>query len=270
MSNSTESQRPFAIAIANEKGGVGKTTTTLALGSILAQLEYRVLFIDLDPQGNLTLSLGYKPQQLPPPSTDLPTRGTLFAQDSYPTEAKNLDLVFARSLIVDEDHQIKVNTADDVYFLSQDLSVISRLPYDFVIIDCPPSMGKITFNTLLVSDFLIIPTQADFFSLYSLKNMLELVNRVRQAGNPGLLYRILITIFEKRNRVHRNIRNQLGHVFGAGVFKTVIEVDTDLKKTAIQGLSSGNTRGVKQYRRLLDELIQYIQETQFSQTNDGS
>ena len=269
MADSTESNKPYVIAIANEKGGVGKSTTTLALGTILAQRGYKVLLIDLDPQANLTLSLGYKPQQMPPSPGNLAMDGTLFAGDVYPTELKNLDLVFARSLIVNEDHQIQVNTGDDDYFLSQDLEVIARLPYDYVVIDCPPSMGKIATNILLISDFLIVPTQADFFSLYALKNMLAMVGRVRQAGNPGLIYRILITLFEKRDRFHRNIRNQLKSMFGVGLFDTVIEVDPELNKTAIQGFPSGNTRGVKQYSRLLDELLAYIQTVKSSQAYYG-
>ena len=259
MSVASERKQPFVIAVANEKGGVGKTTSTLAIGTILAGRGNRVLFIDLDPQGNLTLALGYKPHEMPSPATGLPTVGTLFANDSYTTENKNLDLVFARTLIVNNTYQMQVNTGDDQYFLSQDLGVISTLPYDFVVIDCPPTMGKITVSTLLVSDYLIIPTQVDFFSAYALKNMMELIGVVRQEGNPRLPYRILITLFDRRNRIHNSIRNQLSHTFDSGLFKTVIEVDTELRKTAILGFPTGNTRGVKQYRMLVNELLEDIQ-----------
>lgn len=261
MPDANERTGPFVIAIANEKGGVGKTTSTLAIGTILAQRGNKVLFIDLDPQGNLTLALGFKPHEMPTPNFGLATSGTIFAKDSFRTGTENLDLVFARSLIVDDDYQIRVNTADDNYFLSQDLMIIKSLPYDYVLIDCPPSMGKIAISTLLVSDFLIIPSQAEFFSAFALKDMMELIGVVRQEGNPDLPYRILITLFDKRNRVHHSIKNQLNHTFGDGIFETKIEVDTEMRKTAILGFPTRNTRGVKQYRKLVDELLHYIQQT---------
>jgi len=259
MPDSTGNKKPYLIAVANEKGGVGKTTTTLAIGTILAQSGRKVLFFDLDPQGNLTLALGYKPHEMPTPNLGLGTAGTIFAKDSFRTEDENLDLVFARSLIVDDDYQIQVNTGDDSYFLSQDLMILKSLPYDYVVIDCPPSIGKIAVNTLLASDFLVIPSQAEFFSAFALKDMMELIGLVRQEGNPDLPYRILVTLFDRRNRVHHSIKNQLSGTFGDGIFETIIEVDTELRNTAILGFPTANSRGVKQYRALVKELLEYIQ-----------
>ena len=260
MPDATDSKKPYVIAIANEKGGVGKTTTTLAIGTILAQRDYRVLLIDLDPQGNLTLSLGYKPHDMPTPNLALGTAGTMLARDTFRTEMEDLDLVFGRSLIIDDEYRIRLNTGDDAYFLSQDLMILKGLPYDYVVIDCPPSIGKITINTLLVSDYLIIPSQAEFFSAFALKNMMEVIGVVRQEGNPVLPYRILITIFDKRNRVHHSLKNQIMHTFDTGVFKTIIEVDVNMRKTAILGFPNERTRGVRQYNSLVDELLQDIQQ----------
>ena len=260
MPESPGEKKPFVIAIANEKGGVAKTTTTLAIGTILAQRGCKVLFIDLDPQGNLTLSLGYKPHDMPTPNFGLATSGTLFAKDSYQTEDENLDLVFARSLIVNDEYQMQVNTGDDTYYLSEDLRAAKELAYDYVIIDCPPSIGKIMVSTLLISDFLIIPSQVEFFSAFALKEMMELIGVVRREGNPGLLYRILVTLFDKRNRIHHSIKNQLIHTFGAGIFDTIIEIDTNLRTAAILGFPTEKSRGVKQYRTLVDELLEYIDD----------
>lgn len=259
MQEPIQSKKSYVIAIANEKGGVGKTTTALAVGTILAQKGYKVLFIDLDPQGNLTLALGYKPHEMPTPNHALGTSGTVFAKDSFQTETENLDLVFARSLIVNEDYQMQEKATDNDYSFSQDLSAIKDLPYDYILIDCPPALGKIAIGTLLVSDFLIIPSQAEFFSAFALKEMMELIGVVRQNGNPDLPYRILITLFDRRNRIHHSIKNQLAHTFGSGIFENMIEVDTEMRNTAILGFPTKTTRGVKQYRKLVNELLEYIQ-----------
>jgi chromosome partitioning protein len=261
MSNLPKNKRPVVIAVANTKGGVGKTTTTLAIGAILAQKGNKILFIDLDPQGNLTLSLGYQPHEMPSPAKDLPTKGTLFSENSYRTQDENLDLVFSGSLILDDVYQIQISTGGDSYFHNQDLSVIRTMPYDYVLIDCPPSKGRVTINTLLVSDFLIIPSQMDFYSAYALKDMMELIGNARRAGNPGLSYRILITIFDRRNRIHHIIKNQLSDVLGSGTFETMIEVDTTLRQAGILGFPTGSSRGVRQYRVLVDELLENIHKT---------
>jgi len=257
----TKRNKPHVIAIANEKGGVGKTTTALAVSTILAHRGYKVLVIDLDPQGNLTLALGYKPHEMPTPNFALGTTDTIFAKDSFRTETENLDLVFARSLIVDEDYKMKDNATDDDYSLSLDLVRLRTLPYDYVIIDCPPAMNKIAISTLLVSDYLIIPSQAEFFSAFALKEMMNLIGIVRENGNPNLPYRILITLFDSRNRIHHSIKNQLIGTFGTGVFETMIGIDTEMRKMAILGFPTDDTRGIRQYRKLVDELLDYIQKT---------
>ena len=115
-------------------------------------------------------------------------------------------------------------------------------------------------STLLVSDFLIIPSQVEFFSAFALKEMMEVIGIVRKEGNPDLPYRILITLFDKRNRIHHSIKKQLSHTFEDGLFETMIEIDTTLRKTAILGFSMISGRGVKQYHQLVDELLEYIQK----------
>ena len=245
--------RPCVITIANRKGGVGKTTSVLAIGTILAQRGYRTLLVDLDPQGNLSLSLGFEPHNMPGSSDGL------LEKDILRTDTENLDLVFPRALIIDDNLQVQVNTGDDQYFLSQDLSAALSENYDYVLFDCPPTIGSIMVSSLLISDFLIIPTQADFFSAYALKDMMELVTIARREGNPNLPYRILITLFDKRNQTHHGIKNQLNFTFTGGIFRTMIEADDEIYKTALFGFPAKNTHGVKQYRALVDELLQEIQ-----------
>ena len=258
MSLSSETKRPFVISVANGKGGVGKTTTALAIGTILARRGLRILLIDLDPQGNLTLSLGIKPHKLPLVSDSMPISGSFFTKNSYSTKTDNLHLVFARSLIVDDDYRIQVNTADDLFFLGQDLSALKTLPYDYVIADCPPSIGKIMANTLFASDFLIVPSLAEFFSTSAVMDMMRLIDTVRQARGAILPYRILVTLFERSNQIHNKLKDELRSTHEASMFKTIIEVDMALRQVAILGFPTDNSRGVEQYRRLVDELMDIV------------
>ncbi len=249
-----EHKKPYVIAVANEKGGVGKTTTTLAIGTILAQRGFKVLFIDLDPQGNLTLSLGYKPQDMPASSVPY--------QVETENGLENADLIFARPLVVDNSYRLRVNSRDHVLQLSQDLHDMVSLPYDYVLIDCPPSLEKLAIDALLVSNFLIVPTLADFYSAYALKNVLEMIGIVRQRGNPKLMYRILITLFDRRNSIHHSILNQLTQIFSGGMFNTMIEVDAQLRRAAILGFPTTKCRGAMQYHQLVEEMLKYIREVE--------
>ena len=258
MSGKFEGKRPFVVTIANRKGGVGKTTTTLALGTILARRDQKVLLVDLDPQGNLSLSLGFKPHDMPLFGEHLLNVEHALPGEILKTETSNLDLVYPRTLIVDDDYQVQVNTGDDQYFLKQDLDAVLTLSYDYVLIDCPPTIGKIMVSALLLSDFLVIPTQADFYSSYALKDMMELVEIARREGNENLPYRILVTLFDRRNRTHHAIKNQLDFIFAGGGFKTAIETDQELYKSAILGFPRKKTRGVRQYQDIVDELLQEI------------
>ena len=130
--------------------------------------------------------------------------------------------------------------------------------------DCPPFLGAITTNALSAADLLIIPTQAEYFSAYALRNMMGMIRRVRQESNPGLGYRILITLLDRRNRTHRNIQEQLQNTFGEGLFRTVIEIDTKLRESPIAGLPitryRPGARGSQQYRELAQELTEYVKE----------
>jgi chromosome partitioning protein len=258
MSIAPERKKPFVIAVGNGKGGVGKTTTALAVGTILARRGLKILFIDLDPQGNLTLSLGHKPHRMPPASKDMPTAGTILARDSFHTKYANIHLVFARSLIVNEAYQVQVNTGDELFFLGQDLSVVRSLPYDFVIIDCPPSIEKIVTNTLFTSDFLIIPCQTEFFSAIALNGMIGQVDVVKRVRKTELPFRILITLFDKRNQIHNSLKDYLRNTYASHLFGTIIETDIALRETAIHGFPTDHSRGVSQYRKLVDELMDMI------------
>lgn len=253
----------YVIAISNEKGGVAKTTTTLSLGAAMAEAGCKVLLIDLDPQANLTLALGIEPGSASVTSSHVLIESAPLMSARLSTDIEKLDLVPSHASIESAEQFLPVRT-NYTAGLRHAIENSVPLPYDYIMFDCPPFLGAITSNALSAADLLIIPTQAEYFSAYALRNMMGLIRRVRQDSNPDLGYRILITLLDRRNRTHRNIQEQLQNTFGEGLFKTVIEIDTKLRESPIAGLPithyKPSTRGSQQYRELAQELIDYVKE----------
>lgn len=253
----------YIVAISNEKGGVAKTTTTLSLGAALADAGQKVLVMDLDPQANLTLALGVEPGSSAVTSSHILIESAPLMSARLATEIENLDLIPSHASIESAEQFLPVRTHYTAG-LQRAIEAASPLPYDTILIDCPPFLGAITTNALSAADLLIIPTQAEYFSAYALRNMMGMIRRVRQEGNPGLGYRILITLLDRRNRTHRNIEEQLQNTFGEGLFKTVIEIDTKLRESPIAGLPitryRPSARGSQQYRELAQELTEYVKQ----------
>ena len=252
----------FVIAMSNEKGGVAKTTSTLSLGAALAELNNRVLLIDLDPQANLSLALGLETGEVELTSASVLIDNVAIKSTIRRTEVNNLDLVPCNARIENAEQFLPMRS-HYVSALRNALQAAS-LPYDYILLDCPPALGAITLNALSAADLLIIPTQAEYFSAYALRNMMGTIRRVRQESNPNLAYRILVTLLDRRNRTHRNIFEQLQTTFGQGVFTTVIEIDTKLRESPIAGVPTTQykptSRGSQQYRVLAQELIEYAKE----------
>jgi len=253
----------YVIAVSNEKGGVAKTTTTLSLGAALADMGKNVLLVDLDPQANLTLALGLEPGSTPTTSSHVLIDSAPLLSARLTTEIERLDLIASQASIENAEQYLPVRT-HYTKALRRALDNAAPLPYDYLFFDCPPFLGAITINALSAADLLIIPTQAEYFSAYALRNMMGLIRRVRQESNPALAYRILITLLDRRNRTHRNIQEQLQNTFGEGLFRTVIEVDTKLRESPIAGLPITRyrplARGSQQYQELAQELMEYVQE----------
>ncbi|MFM8368083.1 MAG: ParA family protein [Chloroflexota bacterium] len=257
------------IAVSNEKGGVAKTTTVLSLGAALAELGNRVLLIDLDAQANLTLALGLEPGETELTSSNIMLDNESILNVRRKTEITNLDLIPSSSRIETSEQYLPVRT--NYTTILQRAIQTSGLPYDFIVLDCPPALGAITRNALAAANLLLIPTQAEYFSAYALRNMLGLIRRTREMDNPNLSYRILVTMLDRRNRTHRNIHEQLRSTFGSGVFNTVIELDTKLRESPIAGQPithyKSAARGSTQYRVLAQELMEYAKETENQQAS---
>lgn len=250
------------IAIANEKGGVAKTTTTMSLGGAFVELGHNVLLIDLDPQANLTLATGLQPAKVRRSSADLLLNAAAPLSISRETELPGLDIIPANGEMGLAERFLPIR-ANYTSILSQALAGLSL--YDFILIDCPPSLGAVTTNALTAADRLIIPTQAEYFSAFALRNMLALVKKVSGQDNPNLKYQILITLYDQRNRIHRVLREQIETNFAGQVFKTAIQIDTRLRESAVAGMPvthfAKNSRGAEQYRWLAQELTEDVQET---------
>jgi chromosome partitioning protein len=253
----------YTIAVSNEKGGVAKTTTTISLGAALAEAGKRVLMIDLDPQANLTLAAGLEASAVSISSSNILVEAAPLLSAKQRTEIENLDIIPAHPNIDSAEQYLPIRTNYSAT-LRRAIDNASPLPYEYILFDCPPFLGAITHNALSAAKLLIIPTQAEFFSAYALRNMMGMIRRVRQESNPDLAYRILITMLDRRNRTHRNIEEQLRNTFEKGLFETVVEIDTKLRESPIAGLPithyKPSSRGSQQYRVLAQELMEYAKE----------
>jgi chromosome partitioning protein len=280
--------KPVVIAIANQKGGVAKTTTVVSLGGALAHHNQEVLVVDLDAQANLTLALGKDPSRVRGAVTEVLFNSASLLSVSRETSIPGLDLVPAnagmdlaeRFLPVRKDYETILRRAlrselrptADRPSASSSPSTPSyqaasspnppAIHYDFVLLDCPPFLGAVTLNALVASDILIIPTQPEYFSAHALRTMTAQIRQVRSQHNPELIYRILITLSDRRNRIHREVGEQIRSTFGEGVFQTIIEVDTKLRESAIEGLPithhRSQSRSALQYDALAQELLAYV------------
>lgn len=252
----------YILAIANQKGGVAKTTTVVSLGGALAKMGNEVLLVDLDAQANLTLSLGNDPNGAHGSIADVLLNSADIYSVSRQSGIEGIDLVPANQ---------EMDLAERFLPIRQNYECIlrdglnGRQAYDFILLDCPPSMGAVTLNALNAAHMLIIPTQPEYFSAHALRNMMAATRKVRGQNNPDLVYRVLITMQDRRNRIHRELSEQILNTFGDGVFRTVIQLDTKLRESAVAGLPITHyrttTRSTLQYNALAEELIQYVEET---------
>jgi chromosome partitioning protein len=248
----------YIITLSNGKGGVAKTTTSIALGGALSELGYRVLLIDLDPNANLTLGFKSFPEKPIEYSKDLFLSSRSHPIQPLKTGYPNLDLIPSDGYMPLLD---KGSSDSDLSMrlLRHSLHALPPDSYDFILIDCPATLGFITINALTAANLLIIPTQSEFFSAYALQTMFSLVVGVRKKFNPNLKYRILVTQLDLHLRDHNNILNQLQIHLGESLYKTRIFIDPLLRDSQIEGIpityARPNSTCALQYRRLAQEII---------------
>jgi chromosome partitioning protein len=249
------------IAIANQKGGVGKTTTAINLSAALALSGKKVLLVDVDPQGNSSLSF-LDPRTLENSVYELLTEPAVSAEDVIrKTKVEGLDILPAKISLAKFESKL-LGEFDAPFRLKDKLEAMSKV-YDFILIDTPPTLGLITVNALVSSDYLIIPIQSSYFALEGSDDLLETVEKVKARPNPKLqVLGVIITLHDKRTTLARDIFEQIKQVFGEKVFTTVINRSIRLEespayKETIFTFAPQST-GAVEYSSLCQEVINRV------------
>lgn len=217
------------ISIANQKGGVGKTTTAINFSAILSLGGFRVLLVDIDPQANATSGLGFNPANFPMSIYDVLIRGTDPGELIVPCEIENLYLLPSTKDLAGAEVEL-VNEFSRETRLKKGLEKIKE-NYNFIIIDCPPSLGLLTVNALTASDSVIIPLQCEYFALEGLAKLMNTIDLIKKHLNPSLkIEGILLTMYDGRNNLSREVEREVREHFKELVFKTVIPRNVKLSE----------------------------------------
>ncbi len=246
------------ISVSNQKGGVGKTTTALSLSAALGVLEKKVLLIDMDPQSNATSGLGIDANEANLSSYDLINGNYKPSKLIIQTSSPNLDIIPAKIDLVGLEIEI-ISKSEREYLLKNALKSIKE-KYDFIIIDCPPSLGLITLNALTCSNSVIIPIQCEYFALEGLGKLLNTIKGVQKVHNPSLsLEGILLTMFDSRLRLSNQVKEDVRKHFGNVVFNTIIPRNVSLGEAPSHGESilvyNATSKGSKSYLKFAQEIV---------------
>ncbi|GAB4282372.1 MAG: ParA family protein [Roseovarius sp.] len=261
MSDPSRSSQPRIIAIANQKGGVGKTTTTINLGAALAEAGRKVLIVDLDPQGNASTGLGIEPQQRDRTTYDLLLDEAPLAEVIRPTDTENLAIIPATVDLSSADIELIANEKRS--FLLRDAlrrPSMDAFGFDYVLIDCPPSLNLLTVNAMVAAHSILVPLQAEFFALEGLSQLMLTIRQVRQSANPDLrIEGVVLTMFDVRNNLSAQVEQDARENLGDLVFATLIPRNVRLSEAPSFSMPvlryDSASKGARAYRDLAAELM---------------
>lgn len=248
------------IAVLNQKGGVGKTTTAINLGAYLAKAGKRVLVVDFDPQGNATSGLGISKNEIETTSYDVLFRPGNIADTILESGTADLNLIPANASLAAAEVEL-VDKPGRELMLKKSLA---GLDYDFILIDCPPALGLLTVNALAAAGLLLIPVQAEYYALEGLSQLLSVMQRVRQALNPGLeLFGVVVTMYDSRTSLSSQVHDELKKHFGDKVFSTIIPRNVRLAEAPSHGRPIAEhdkwSKGARSYKQLAKEVLKRVQ-----------
>jgi len=247
------------LAVANQKGGVAKTTTAINLAAALAELGNRVLVIDMDPQGNASTGLGVAPDQRARTVYDLLQGGTALSEVVVKGSAENVWVAPSTPDLASSDVDLHAKSRR-VYLLRDALREVSDGDFDHIIIDCPPSLNLLTVNALVAADAVLVPLQCEFFALEGLSQLLLTVRQLRESVNPDLRVEgVLLTMHDRRNNLSQHVERDARDTLGDLVFRTVIPRNVRLSEAPSYGIPAlaydPASSGALAYRALAREYL---------------
>lgn len=254
-----ETKRPRILSITNQKGGVGKTTTAINLGAALAALGERVLIVDLDPQGNASTGLGVSARDRDNTTYELLHEDAPLSSVIRRTSVEQLDIAPATTDLSSTDVELGAQE-NRVFLLKDALSSETGAGYDYILIDCPPSLSLLTVNALVASDAVLVPLQAEFFALEGLSQLMLTVRDVRETANPGLrIEGVVLTMYDQRNNLSQQVEADARGTLGDLVLKTRIPRNVRLSEAPSFALPvlayDPLSKGSQAYMDLAEEIL---------------
>jgi chromosome partitioning protein len=242
------------IAIVNQKGGVGKTTTAINVAALLGDKDKKTIVIDLDPQGNATSGLGIA-KDIAITTYNVLCDAVNLVEARLPTHVKGLDILPANANLAGAEVEL-VGASQREFILRQ---ALKDSDYDYIIIDCPPSLGLLTINALTAATHVLIPVQAEYYALEGLSQLLNTIQAVRASTNPQLeLLGIILTMFDKRNSLSEQVEKEVDNYFGDKLFHTIIPRNVRLAEAPSYGRTIYEhdhwSKGARAYKSLVKEI----------------